>query len=202
MLTLLSSRNTRRFRCFSKPDPRQSVRSFRTSGPLLFGCRHALLFDTVSHRPNHSAERLDACFQSQLRAQFCQGDVRHLVNALTYVLFVLVVQQLLSTLHCAAFCPFFSSPCDILYHFLRQLSRVTAILEVAIIKPVSNEKLFEVLDRALKNIKKGGNRVIFTTDGGEKVVALDAILYAESYSHNMHIVTTDGAFDVRMTISS
>lgn len=71
-----------------------------------------------------------------------------------------------------------------------------------LIKPVSNEKLFEVLDRALKNIKKGGNRVIFTTDGGEKVVALDAILYAESYSHNMHIVTTDGAFDVRMTISS
>lgn len=71
-----------------------------------------------------------------------------------------------------------------------------------LIKPVSNEKLFEVLDRALKNIKKGGNRVIFTTDGGEKVVTLDAILYAESYSHNMHIVTTDGAFDVRMTISS
>lgn len=71
-----------------------------------------------------------------------------------------------------------------------------------LIKPVSNEKLFEVLDRALKNIKKGGNRVIFTADGGEKVVALDAILYAESYSHNMHIVTTDGAFDVRMTISS
>ena len=46
-----------------------------------------------------------------------------------------------------------------------------------LIKPVSNEKLFEVLDRALKNIKKGGNRVIFTADGGEKVVALDAILY-------------------------
>ena len=38
-----------------------------------------------------------SCFQSQFRAQFCQGDVRRLVNALTYVLFVLVVQQLLST---------------------------------------------------------------------------------------------------------
>ena len=37
-------------------------------------------------------------------------------------------------LHCAAFCPFFSSPCDTLYHFLLQLSRVTAILKVAIIK--------------------------------------------------------------------
>ena len=71
-----------------------------------------------------------------------------------------------------------------------------------LLKPVSDEKLSEVLDRAMKNIKKGDNRVIFTTDGGEKVVALDAILYAESYSHNMHIVTTDGAFDVRMTISS
>lgn len=71
-----------------------------------------------------------------------------------------------------------------------------------LLKPVNEAKLFEVLDRALKNIKKGGNRVIFTVDGGEKVVALDAILYAESYSHNMHIVTTDGAFDVRMTISS
>ena len=30
--------------------------------------------------------------------------------------------------------PIFSSPCDILYHFLLQLSRVTAILKVAIIK--------------------------------------------------------------------
>ena len=49
------------------------------------------------------------------------------------MLFVLFVQQLLSTPHCAAFCPFFSSPCDILHHFLLQLSRVTAILEVAII---------------------------------------------------------------------
>ena len=71
-----------------------------------------------------------------------------------------------------------------------------------LIKPVFDEKLFEVLDRALKNIRKGGNRVIFTTDGGKKVVTLDAILYAESDSHNMHIVTTDGTFDVRMTISS
>lgn len=71
-----------------------------------------------------------------------------------------------------------------------------------LLKPVSDEKLSEVLDRAMKNIKKGDNRVIFTTDGGEKVVTLDAILYAESYSHNMHIVTTDGTFDVRMTISS
>ena len=35
-------------------------------------------------------------------------------------------------LHRAAFCPFFPSPCDILYHSLLQLSRVTAILEVAI----------------------------------------------------------------------
>ena len=37
----------------------------------------------------------------------------------------------------AAFCPFFSSPCDILYHSLLQLSRVTAILEVAIKSPNS-----------------------------------------------------------------
>ncbi len=71
-----------------------------------------------------------------------------------------------------------------------------------LIKPVSNKKLFEVLDRALKNTEKDNNRVIFSTDRGVKAVALDTILYAESYSHNMHIVTTDGAFDVRMTISS
>ena len=61
------------------------------------------------------------------------GRYRSSMPAAWYVLFVLAVQQLLSTLHCAAFCPFCSSPCDILCHFSLQLSRVTAILEVAII---------------------------------------------------------------------
>ena len=60
------------------------------------------------------------------------GRYRSSMPAAWYVLFVLFVQQLLSATHCAAFCLFFSSPCDILYHFLLQLSRVTAILEVAI----------------------------------------------------------------------
>ena len=67
------------------------------------------------------------------------GRYRSSMPAAWYVLFVLAVQQLRSTLHCAAFCPFCSSPCDILCHFSPQLSRVTAILEVAIINiPIQN----------------------------------------------------------------
>ena len=61
------------------------------------------------------------------------GRYRSSMPAAWYVLFVLFVRRLLSTPHRAAFCPFFSSPRDILYHFLLQLSRVTAILKVAIV---------------------------------------------------------------------
>lgn len=71
-----------------------------------------------------------------------------------------------------------------------------------LIKPISDEKLFQVLDRALKNARKNSERVIFSTTDGEKTVLLESILYAESYSHNMHVITTDGSFDVRATVSS
>lgn len=71
-----------------------------------------------------------------------------------------------------------------------------------LIKPISNEKLFEVLDRALKNARKNSKRVIFSTADGEKPVLLESILYAESYSHSMHVITTDGSFDIRATVSS
>ena len=79
-----------------------------------------------------SAFTFDHSFSIGFISGLYGGRYRSSMPAAWYVLFVLAVQQLLSTLHCATFYPFFSSPCDTLYHFLLQLSRVTAILEVAI----------------------------------------------------------------------
>ena len=42
-------------------------------------------------------------------------------------------QPATSLLHRAVFCPFFLSPCSILYHFLLQLSRVTFILKLTMV---------------------------------------------------------------------
>ena len=83
------------------------------------------------------------------------------------MLFALAVQQLLSAPHCAAFCPFFSSPCDILYHFLLQLSRVTAILEVAI--------LFEYfcktdINQCFPKIQEQDYRTVFDRYGSELTI--------------------------------
>ena len=76
------------------------------------------------------------------------------------MLFVIVVQQLLSTPHCAAFCPFFSSPCDILHHFLLQLSRVTAILEVAIIPGATSAAPLDENDDDIMRMIHGRKAII------------------------------------------
>ena len=76
--------------------------------------------------------RFSACAPPYGRQYICSRRI-FLRSPRRYVFFR-SSQQATLWLHCAAFCPFFSSSCDIFYHFLLQLSMVTAILEVAIIE--------------------------------------------------------------------
>ena len=70
-----------------------------------------------------------------------------------------------------------------------------------LLKPLSEEKLSEVLDRAMKNIERKGRRLILSTDEGDWATTLDSILYTESSLHNIHIYVCDGMREVRMTLS-
>lgn len=71
-----------------------------------------------------------------------------------------------------------------------------------LLKPLAEEKLYEVLDRAMKNIEKKGRRIILSTADGEWATTLDAILYTESSLHNIRIYARDGVHEVRMTLSA
>ena len=71
-----------------------------------------------------------------------------------------------------------------------------------LIKPVSSEKLFDVLERALKKSRGAERKLIFRTDEGMKAVYAGSILYAESCLHNIRIVTKDCEFETRMALSA
>lgn len=70
-----------------------------------------------------------------------------------------------------------------------------------LMKPVSDESLFGVLDKAAKRIGRG-ERTIPLTVGGEttRLPARD-ILYAEAFSHEVELVTTDGRVRLPRRIS-
>ena len=70
-----------------------------------------------------------------------------------------------------------------------------------LLKPLSEEKLSAVLDRAMKNIERKGRRLILSTDEGDWATTLDSILYTESSLHNIRIYACDGMREVRMTLS-
>lgn len=56
-----------------------------------------------------------------------------------------------------------------------------------LMKPVSEEKLFTVLDRALKTISQSEKTIIFPIDGEMVLVRICDIIYAESFAHNIEI---------------
>lgn len=70
-----------------------------------------------------------------------------------------------------------------------------------LMKPVSAEKLFKVMDKAIENLKVT-EKVLFIQDNGEmlKVLAKN-IYYVEVFSHSCIIHTTDGDVETQMSIS-
>ena len=66
-----------------------------------------------------------------------------------------------------------------------------------LLKPVSEEKLFAVMDRASRNCKKTENYLLVTSDQTIKRISVNSILYAESFAHYIVLVTAEGEYQVR-----
>ena len=73
-----------------------------------------------------------------------------------------------------------------------------------LMKPVHKEKLYTVLDRAVKAIhyKETAERtIVLPTEEGLRRIAVQEIIYAESFAHNVRVTTQSENFMVRMSIS-
>jgi len=69
-----------------------------------------------------------------------------------------------------------------------------------LMKPVSKEKIGEVLNRAAKNIKRLPERISFMTGGNPVFMDKYDILYAEAAAHNVSLHTVKGIYTIRMGI--
>lgn len=70
-----------------------------------------------------------------------------------------------------------------------------------LMKPVSEEKLSSVLDKAAANLGKTEKSMIFTVDGETMRVAAREIVFIEAFAHSCQVHTVHECFDVRMSIS-
>lgn len=69
-----------------------------------------------------------------------------------------------------------------------------------LMKPVQEEKMFSVLDRAAANLTKKRNVLLFTKDGSICRLPADEIMYVEVFSHSVSIVTGSGCVEIRKTL--
>ena len=83
--------------------------------------------------------------------------------------------------------------------FMAQGYEVSAVHYL--LKPVEEETLTRVLERAAANCKRAQRALIFSVDGESVRVDAGEILYAEALAHFCRINTRDGAFEVRLNFS-
>lgn len=70
-----------------------------------------------------------------------------------------------------------------------------------LMKPVSKEKFWKVMKKAVSNLK-GTEKVLFVQENGEMLKILEKnILYVEVFSHVCMIHTTEGSASTKMSIS-
>lgn len=60
-----------------------------------------------------------------------------------------------------------------------------------LMKPVSKEKLHQVLDKAAKLLSKKESNIIIKVDGQNIIIKLSEIVYVESFGHYISIYTSD-----------
>ena len=70
-----------------------------------------------------------------------------------------------------------------------------------LMKPVKQDKLFEVLNRAVDARKKIEKTVLLPVDGEILRLPIDQIQYVEAFSHTVSIVTEKNMFQVKKPIS-
>ena len=69
-----------------------------------------------------------------------------------------------------------------------------------LIKPISEEKLFETLDRSLKKIAKPKKTIIINADGVNHRVLLDSVIYIEAFGHSTAVNTTKEKYNIQQNI--
>lgn len=70
-----------------------------------------------------------------------------------------------------------------------------------LIKPVEKEKLFEVISRANKNLKKVDDFLLLSIDGESIKIKLDDINYVEALSHKSRVGCKENEFVINLPIS-
>lgn len=70
-----------------------------------------------------------------------------------------------------------------------------------LMKPVLQEKLAQVLDRAVENLMKTRRSIVLSAGGVTFRLAVDDIQYVEAFSHSLSVVTGERTYQVRMPLS-
>jgi len=70
-----------------------------------------------------------------------------------------------------------------------------------LMKPVSEEKLFAVMDRAVQNCNKTEKYLLVTVNQTLKRILVSSIMYAETFAHYVMLVTTEGEYQIRENTS-
>ncbi len=71
-----------------------------------------------------------------------------------------------------------------------------------LMKPVSYEKLSEILSRAVDKLQKPDNSVMFSIDGEIRRVSINQIISVEAFAHTCLITTTDSSLEMKTSISA
>lgn len=71
-----------------------------------------------------------------------------------------------------------------------------------LLKPVSEEVLFPVLDRAVQRLQKSSSSILLFLEGLPTRIPTESILYAEVLGHSIYLHTHQGTYETQGTISS
>jgi len=71
-----------------------------------------------------------------------------------------------------------------------------------LMKPVSEEKLMEVLDRAVQLLGAKKTSLLLKTENGQVRAFCDDITYVEAFAHNVVVYTTSEVIEVKESIST
>lgn len=69
-----------------------------------------------------------------------------------------------------------------------------------LMKPVDKEKLYGVLDKAVKGISKQSKRIYLQIEGESLCLGVKSIQYIEAFDHMLSIQSTEGQYAVKMPL--
>lgn len=69
-----------------------------------------------------------------------------------------------------------------------------------LMKPVKEDKLFEVLDRAVKSLTKQKRAILLNIDGGSLRILIDEIIYVEALDHFLEVQAAGQKYTVKMPL--